>query len=131
MKKIISSIFSPAFSLLLFTSPTAIQAQSPQVIPYQAEARDNGGNTITNQAISLRVSLHDATAIGAVVYKETQSVTTNSFGLFSINIGQGTVVSGVFSSINWGAGSKYIQLEMDATGGNNYIDMGAQQLLSV
>ncbi len=106
-------------------------SQAPQAIPYQAVARDNAGGLISNQNISLRFSIHDATAGGTVVYKETKSTTTNAFGLFSVNVGQGTVVTGTFSSINWGGGSKFLQVEMDATGGVSYVDMGTQQMLSV
>ena len=106
-------------------------AQAPQAIPYQAVARDNAGNFIANQAVSLRFSVHNATASGTVVYQETQSVITNQLGLFTVNIGQGTPVSGTFSIIDWGGGSKFIQVEMDATGGTIYVDMGTQQMLSV
>ena len=106
-------------------------AQAPQAIPYQAVARDNAGNLVANQAVSLRFSIHDATAGGTIVYQETQSKTTNSLGLFTANIGEGTVVSGTFVSIDWGGGSKFIQVEMDATGGVTYIEMGTQQMLSV
>ena len=94
-------------------------------------ARDNAGNLIANQNISVRFSIYDATAGGTVVYKETQSVTTNALGLFTANIGQGTVVTGTFSTINWGGGSKFTQVEMDAAGGTTYVDMGTQQMLSV
>jgi len=108
-----------------------VKAQVPQSIPYQAVARDNGGHLIANQNIALRFSIHDATSGGTIVYQETQSATTNALGLFSVNIGTGTVVSGTFSSINWGTNSKFTQVEMDATGGNNYVDMGTQQMMSV
>ncbi len=106
-------------------------AQAPQAIPYQAVARDSAGNLIPNQNISLRVSIHNATAGGTIVYQETQSKTTNSLGLFTANIGEGTVVSGTFATINWGDSSKFMQIEMDVTGGNTYQDMGTQQMLSV
>ena len=106
-------------------------AQAPQAISYQAVARDNTGNILANQNISLRFNIRDATATGTVVYRETQSTTTNSLGLFSVNIGQGTVVTGTFSSIDWGGGSKFIQVEMDAAGGTTFTDMGTQKMLSV
>ncbi len=108
-----------------------VKAQAPQAIPYQAVARDNSGNLIINQTVSLRFTIHDATAGGTIVYLETQSKTTNSLGLFTANIGEGTVVSGTFAAINWSSGSKFMQVEMDATGGTNYTDMGTQQMLSV
>ncbi len=106
-------------------------AQVPQAIPYQAVARDNASNLIINQLVSIRISIRDATAGGTVIYKETHTPTTNSLGLFTINIGQGTVVSGTFSGIDWSTNSKFMQIEMDATGGVTYVDMGTQQILSV
>jgi hypothetical protein len=108
-----------------------LKAQVPQAIPYQAVARDTAGNLIINQSISLRFSIHDSTAGGTVVYQETQSKTTNALGLFVANIGEGIIVNGTFSAINWANGNKFIQVEMDATGSTNYTDMGTQQMLSV
>src|SRR5689334_7114252 len=101
--KIYFSIFILNFALSIMYS----NAQAPQAIPYQAVARDNAGNVISNQNVSLRFSIHDATAAGTVVYKETQNATTNSLGLFTVNIGQGTVVIGTFASINWTTNAKF------------------------
>ena len=121
------------FLLILFCfSIESMNAQAPQAIPYQAVARDNAGNPIANQNISLRFSVRDVSNVGAIVYRETQATTTNSLGLFTVNIGLGgTVISGTFSTIDWGGGSKFMQVEMDATGGATYTDMGTQQMLSV
>lgn len=106
-------------------------AQTPQAFPYQAVARDNAGNLVANQAVSVRFSIRDALVSGTILYRETHAVTTNELGLFTLNIGQGTPVSGTFTAINWGVNSKFIQVELDPTGGSSYIDMGTQQLLSV
>ena len=123
------------FLFLLINSAFCIlnsaSAQAPLSIPYQAVARDSAGNFIANQNISLRFSIHDVTANGTIVYKETQTGPTSGLGLFSANVGQGTVVTGSFASIAWGNGAKFIQVEMDATGGNTYVNMGTQQMLSV
>lgn len=110
---------------------TETQAQAPQSFPYQAVARDVNGNLLSNQNVSLRLSILDGSDVGPVVYQETQAMLTNSFGLFTLNIGQGSIQIGTFQAINWGLGSKFIQVEMDATGGNNYVVMGTSQLLSV
>ena len=107
------------------------QAQSPQAIPYQAVARDNAGNLIAGQSISLRFSIHSGTANGTVVYSETQTALTNNLGLFAVNIGQGTPIGSSLSSVSWGSGPMFTQVEMDPTGGTSYIDMGSQQMLSV
>lgn len=116
------------FCLLLNAN---IFAQVPQGIPYQAIARNAAGTALVSQGISLRFSIHDLTATGTVVYKEAHSVTTNAFGLFSITIGQGTAITGTFGGINWGTGSKFTEVEIDITGGSNFISMGSQQMLSV
>ena len=106
-------------------------AQAPNAIPYQGVARNASGAILASQAIGLRFSIHDGTASGTVVYQETQSTTTTALGLFTVNIGMGTPVTGTLSSVNWGVGAKFIQVELDATGGVAYVDMGTTQLMSV
>lgn len=108
-----------------------IKAQAPQTFPYQAVARNNSGNLLQSQNVSLRISILDGSSTGTIIYQETQAVTTNLLGLINLNIGQGTVVSGAFNTINWGSGSKFIKMEMDASGGSTYTTMGTTQLLSV
>lgn len=117
--------------MVLLFSATMAQAQSPLAIPYQAVARDSAGIMLSNHAIALRFSLHNQTAGGAVLYKETQLVNTNSLGLFTVNIGTGTAVSGTTLSIDWDNGPKFIEVEMDANGGSNFVSMGTTQLMSV
>ena len=63
------------FSIYWICLAVAAKAQVPQAIPYQAVARDNSGNPIANQNISLRFKIHDGSAGGTVVYSESQSVT--------------------------------------------------------
>ncbi|GAG52677.1 unnamed protein product, partial [marine sediment metagenome] len=57
--------------------------------------------------------------------------TTNEFGLINLNIGEGTVVSGNFTTIDWSADTYFIKIEMDITGGTTYEEYGISQLLSV
>jgi hypothetical protein len=106
-------------------------AQTPMAIPYQAVARNNAGNLIANQPISLRFSIRDLSAVGSIVYQETHSVSTNNLGLFSVHVGQGTPSIGSFVNISWGVNSKFLQVEFDSLGGSNFIDMGTQQMMSV
>ena len=101
------------------------------MIKYQGLARNSNGNPITNQSISLRISLHQGSAGGTVVYKETHSTITNAFGMFSINVLAGTVVSGSLNAIHLNSSSYFQEVEMDITGGSNYTSMGTSQWLSV
>ena len=103
--------------------------QSPQGIPFQAIARDSNGVIIQNTVMSVRTSIHTISPTGTIVYQETQSVTTNNLGIFSLNIGYGLVVSGSFSGINWSSGGAiFVQIEIDPSGGTTYLNMGATQL---
>ncbi|RLD49680.1 MAG: hypothetical protein DRJ05_20625, partial [Bacteroidetes bacterium] len=106
-------------------------AQTPQAFKYQAVVRDNAGEILENQAVSLRMGIRDGSAGGTVIYRETHSATTNQFGLVNIKIGDGTPNIGTFLSIGWGSGDKYLQTELDPTGGTSYVSMGTAQLMSV
>ena len=108
-------------------------ANAQTTIPFQGVARDSNGVLIPNQAMSVRISIHTGSATGSVVYQEIQSVTTNSLGLFTLNIGasSATVLSGTFSGISWSIGAKFIQIEVDPTGGTNYINLGTSQFQTV
>lgn len=108
-----------------------LQAQAPQAFQYQAVARSSTGVLLTNQNVSIRASIVSGSPTGAILYAETHSPTTNQFGLFSLEIGRGTINNGVFNSITWGTNAHYLKIEMDETGGTAYQDMGTVQLLSV
>ena len=127
MKKLLLLLSIINYSLLI----NNCFAQTPNAIPYQAVARNAAGNIIASQPVSLRVSIHDGTAAGTVVYSETHNPTTTSLGLFNVNIGSGTVITGILAAVNWGNGAKFIQVEMDAAGGTTYVDMGTTQFNSV
>jgi hypothetical protein len=62
---------------------------------------------------------------------ETHTATTNTNGLVNLQLGGGSVVSGSFSSIDWGNGPYFIKTEADPTGGSSYNIVGTTQLLSV
>lgn len=111
--------------------PTALNAQTPQAFKYQAVVRDNSGNVLVNKNVSFKISILETSTSGTTVYSETQTSITNQFGLANLNIGSGTVVSGTFSTINWGNDTYFVKIEFDPAGGSNYTLMGTSQLLSV
>ncbi len=118
-------------TLFLLAAFTGVQAQAPQGFNYQAVARDAGGVAITNKSIGVQVQLLRGSATGASVYTETHAVTSNNLGLLNLVVGNGTVVAGSFSGIDWSNGPYFIEIGMDVTGGTNYQLMGTQQLMSV
>lgn len=109
----------------------SLWAQAPQAFNYQGVARDLSGTAMATKNISVKASILDGTATGTVVYAETQTIATNQFGLFTLSIGTGTVVSGIFANTNWASGNKYLKIEIDPNGGSSYTLTGTTQLLSV
>ena len=105
--------------------------QVPEAINYQAVARDGSGNALSSQPVNFRLSILQGSPSGTVVYSESQTKTTNQFGLANIEIGKGAVLSGNFSTISWGTGSYFLKTEMDPSGGSDFILMGTSQFLSV
>jgi len=131
MKKVFSTHL-PLMVLVanfLFAMHT-ICAQAPIGFNYQAVARSNTGALLPNQNISLRMAITDGEE-GSVVYQETHTTNTNQFGLITLGVGRGAVVSGDLSTVNWSAITPWLKVEMDPTGGTNYTDMGTSPLLSV
>lgn len=106
-------------------------AQIPQAFNYQAVARDASGNILASQLIGLKLTIHQGSSGGTVVYEETQGASTNQFGLFTLALGQGTPITGTFSAITWSSGNYWLQVQMDPSGGSTYTDMGTSQLLTV
>ncbi len=118
-----------AFTALV--SFTSTHAQAPQVINYQAIVRDAAGNIVQNKAVNFRLSILDSGPSGTPQYIETQSKTTNQFGLVTFGIGQGTTVSGSMNAVTWATGNKFFKVELDINGGNSFTVMNTSQFLSV
>ena len=116
-------------SLWLMTA--FVIAQIPQAFKYQAVARTSSGNLIQNQLVAFRISILQGSPSGTLLYQERHTTNTNNYGLANLDIGNGTVLSGIFSSINWSVGQMYIKVELDPLGGTAYQNMGTMQLLSV
>lgn len=125
MKKLVLSFV--AIATITFAS----FGQAPEGFKYQAVLRDAGNVIVTNQAVSLRMTIQQGSIGGTAVYQETFTPTTNAYGLVNLEIGNGTVVSGDFSSIDWSDGPYFIETAADVTGGTTYVVMGTSQLMSV
>ena len=123
--------------LLLMTMVLLLTAegfsQAPGILNYQGVARNSVGNVLVNQNISLRLTIRNLTAAGAVVYQESRAVTTNPFGLFNVQLGSpgASGVTGTIPGVNWAVGAKFIQVEIDPNGGSSFINIGTAQLASV
>jgi hypothetical protein len=125
MKKIISTLASLFIAVF-------VMAQAPDVMNYQAVARNSSGQALASQAIKVRLSI---TKNAVVLYSETRQAVTNALGLFNVQIGSGGAISttGSFSGINWqnNPNTHYLKVELDVNNGTTFTDMGSQALVSV
>jgi hypothetical protein len=130
MKKIFT-IFAAALMTASMFLPQQVAAQAPEKMSYQAVIHNSSDELVKNSQIGMQISILQGSASGTAVYVETQIPTTNVNGLVSIEIGGGTVVTGDFTTIDWGSNLYFIKTEIDPSGGTNYTISGTTQLLSV
>jgi hypothetical protein len=123
MKKLLSI-------LILVLTVSSMMGQTPEKMSYQAVIRDAGDMLLTSTTVGMQISILEGSPTGTAVYVETHMPTTNANGLVSLVIGDGTIVSGVFSSIDWEGDSHFLKTETDPSGGTAYSIEGTAQLLS-
>ena len=124
MKKLYTFIVASLLCMSTF-------AQSPEMMSYQAVVRDAADNLVASSPVGMQISILQGSTSGTASYVETHTPTSNQNGLVSIEIGNGTSVSGDFSTIDWANGPYFIKTETDPTGGTSYTITGISQLLSV
>jgi hypothetical protein len=115
--------------ILLFAMAGVGFSQSPDAVNYQAVARDGSGLLLANQNLDIRIGVYSGASAATLVYEESHVLTTNQFGLFSLKIGEGVVLSGVFSAIAWEGDEHHLKVEVDD--GSGYVDLGTNQLVTV
>lgn len=117
------------FTVVLFV--TSVFSQVPQKMSYQAVIRNSSNQLVCTSKLGMQISILKDSATGAPVYVETQTPTTNNYGMISLEIGSGTIITGNFSSIDWAGDIYFIKTEIDLNGGVNYSISGTSQMLSV
>ena len=134
-KLILTSLVRRSFSVGVFfflLSFILTFSQSPESFNYQAVARNNTGQVLQSQQLNIKIGIFSGSAAGTLQWEEIHDVTTNEFGLFAIQIGTETKINGdalEFSAIDWNSTTHFLNVQVDA--GNDYVDMGTSQLLSV
>jgi uncharacterized protein (TIGR02145 family) len=107
--------------LVLCLTGFGLMAQTPQMFNYQAVVRDDAGEPIVNDNVTLEISILQGSAEGTPVVIETHQATTNDFGLVNLHIGSILPLE----DIDWGTGPYFLEVKL-----NDEL-MGVSQLLSV
>ncbi|MCF0041686.1 tail fiber domain-containing protein [Dyadobacter fanqingshengii] len=104
------------------------KAQAPKQFSFQGVARDAAGKVVANQLIRLRLTIYKTAPNSNIKFEEEHTPITNINGVFTIPVGSAGMD---LSAIDWKESEYYLQVEIDPTSGNNFIDLGTTQLLSV
>ena len=124
MKKNLTRIIVLFLIVFVFIGKTTAQGQNNHTINYQAVAHSNNGigNTIINTNINVEISISSDTTISPE-FEEFHTVTTNEYGLFSLQIG--SINSADFNNIEWSDDNFYLGVSIDGE------QMGYQLLVGV
>ncbi len=122
MKKIQLTVYLLLLSLLML-------AQAPEGFKMQLLLQGDNTGPLVNKPVGIRVSILKGNTDGVQVYTETLNPTTNEFGLITISIGVSN--QNQFAQINWGEDIFYTKVELDVSGGSNYVLYGISPLMAV
>lgn len=109
--------------IISIMSLSALIAQTPQKMNYQAVLRNSSGEVQANEEINLELAIIEDAIDGIVIFNETHTITTNEFGL--INLEFGSVNQEDFKAIDWSSGVFFLRVSVNGS------ELGTTQLLSV
>ncbi len=96
-------------------------AQAPLQFNYQAVLRDDAGQPMASEAVTLEVTILQGSPEGTEVFSETHQAQTNTFGLINISVGSVSTMEG----IEWAEDDFFMRISANGT------PMGTAPLLSV
>lgn len=97
--------------LVLCILSTGVIAQAPQLFNYQAVLRNDAGEPISSEAVTVNIEILQGSPTGGVVFAETHSTETNEFGLISLQIGSAQSMV----AVDWTADDHFIKISVDGT----------------
>jgi hypothetical protein len=106
--------FKSLITLLLLLIVGTTTAQNNNVFNYQAVAHDANYDTVLrNKAITVDfyIGTDDTDPLSNFDYTEQHQVTTNNYGLFNVQIGDGD--PSLFSTLDWVNNSYYLSVAID------------------
>jgi len=118
------NLFTLILTILIAVSTFA---QIPDKMSYQAVIRNSSDQLMVNQQIGMQISILQDAEDGTSVYTETQTPTTNSNGLVTVEFGG----EAGWNAIDWSSGVFFIKTEIAPDGSSNYTITGTSKLLSV
>jgi len=133
------TVLTLAFVCLAYA--TSFGQNVPQGIAYQAVAVKDGAYSVagqnpqaiywSNKDIKVRFTIFDKYPNGSSQYSEIHTTTTDEYGVFNLIIGQGSGLSGDFTTIPWELGDAHLQVEIDFENTNTFTLTALEKFWSV
>jgi len=120
--KIIKQVSVTFFMLI------ALSVSAQQGINYKAIVKNGSGNVVASQNITVQFQILQGAGM-TNVYQETHSPTTDANGIVIVNIGEGSVDSGIYATIDWGVDDHFLNVQINT--GSGLTDMGTTQFMAV
>jgi hypothetical protein len=111
-------------SFIVLALAISVGAQAPLSFKYQAYLRNADGTIRGNEFVTLQLKIVQGTINGPAVYTEVHNTSTNSHGLVSVNVGEGSTSSNM-NAVQWKFGPFFLDITV------NGIHLGTTELLSV
>lgn len=130
MKKILLIILTMALFPVV-----ELCAQTIKGIPYQTVVRDEQGNPVADQELTVRFYIQRtlSTRSGAqpvTLYSETHTATSDANGLVRLQVGEGIPIEGSFGAVDWW-GKVSIETEIELAGSGEAVFTSTQELGTV
>ncbi|NNL80434.1 MAG: hypothetical protein HKO67_08080 [Flavobacteriaceae bacterium] len=97
-------------------------------INYKAIIKDNLGNVVANQSITIQFNILEGLGM-TNVYSENHTVNTDANGLAIVNIGEGSPLSGNYGTIGWAGDQHFFNVQVDT--GSGLVDLGTTEFKAV
>jgi hypothetical protein len=117
---------SKLYIVILFLATISTFAQ--QAINYKALIKDNLGNVVANQSVTIQFTILEGAAATSV-YQEDHTVNTDVNGIAIVNIGAGNILNGDYNTIDWGSDDHFLNVQIDS--GSGLVDLGTTQFFAV
>jgi hypothetical protein len=122
--------YSVLFLLFFIFSVASFGQQAPMGMKYQAVARDLKGNVLSDQQITLKITLAgNNNKSWTNYYSETHTVQTSQLGLFTLVVGEGVIMLGKFDDVPWS--TEDIWMEVAIKDNTGFATISNSRLLAV
>jgi hypothetical protein len=115
-------------SLFLYT--LTLSAQAPQGVNYQAVIRDDAGEIVANEGMTILVAIRDGPNGDPVYREQFTGFSTDEYGLLQFVVGRGAALNIPFFLIDWSQGQYYLKIDLRLDSGIG-IDLPATPFQSV